>query len=104
MAAKKAAKRPRIKKGPLEKKWDSYTGTGINASKGKDALVLREGIGGGEYAVVKLFGGCWTNSPMKVIEEIKTTNYNDAKSRFDEIAKKLGFKEKPVRGIGLLFA
>lgn len=104
MAAKKAVKRPRIKKGPLEEKWDSYRGTGINANKGKDALVLREGIGGGEYAVVKLIGGCWTNSPMKVIEEIKTTKLDAAKSRFDEIAKKLGFKEKPVRGIGLLFA
>lgn len=104
MAAKKTTKRPRIKEGPLEKKWDSYIGTGINASKGKDALVLREGIGGGEYAVVKLFGGCWTNSPMKVIEEIKTTKLDAAKLRFDEIAKKLGFKEKSVRGISLLFA
>lgn len=92
------------KEGRLEKKWSSYTGTGINANKGKDALVLREAVGGGEYAVVKLLGGCWTNSPMKVIEEITTSELSVAKARFDEIAQDLGFKGQPVRGIGLLFA
>lgn len=106
MASKKTngKRRVRIKEGRLEEKWHSYRGTGINAAKGRDALVLREGVGGNEFAVIKLFGGCWSNSPMKVIEEVKTKKLATAKSRFDAIAKRLGFKEKPVRGIGMLLA
>ena len=75
-----------------------------NARKGKNALVLREGIGDGKFAIVKMFGGCWTDSPIKVIEEIKTSKLHEAKARFDKVAKKLGFEEQAVRGIGLLFA
>jgi hypothetical protein len=92
-----ARKQRRIKEGPPEEKWNSFRGTGITAKKGKDALALRESIGRGEFAIVKLFGGCWTSSPMKVIEEIKTSNLDEAKKHFDTAAKRLGFKAQAVR-------
>jgi len=92
-------KQKKHKEGPLEKKWGFYTGTGINAKKGKDALVLREKLSGGEFAIVQMFGGCWTSSPMKVIEEIKTSNLQRAHTRFNEVAAELGFKSKPIRTI-----
>ena len=66
-------KQDKIKVGSLEKKWESYTGTGITAKKGSNALALRESIGGGEFAIVKLYGGCWTTSPMKVLERNQGT-------------------------------
>ena len=96
-------KKREIKEEDIEKKWHSYTGTGITASKGKNALALRGSIDGRKFAIVKLLGGCWTNSPMKVIEEINTSNLNKAKKRFDAMAKKLGFKEQEMRTVALLF-
>ena len=92
------------KKGSLEKKWGSYTGTGITSERGKDCLALREGVGGGEFAIVKLFGGPWTNSKMKVIEELKVSSLEVAHERFKAVSKKLGFKQKPLRTAGLLAA
>jgi len=101
MAQKKSRK---IKEGPLEKKWEFYTGTGITANKGKNALVLRENIGGGKFAIVKLYGGCWTTSPTKVLEEIKTSVPQEARERFNALAKKLGFKMQPIRTAAILFS
>lgn len=92
----------KYKETELDKKWDSYTGTGITAEKDKDALALREQIGGGKFAVVKLHGGCWTSSLVQVLEEIDTSNISEAKERFNAVAQKLGFAPKPVRTPGLL--
>ncbi len=100
----KAKSRQGRKEGKLEEKWHSYIGTGITANKGKDAIVLREALGGGEFAIVRLYGGCWTNSPMKVLEEIKTSNVGDARQRFNAVAKKLGFRTQPLRTLALLFS
>lgn len=87
------------KKETLEEKWSSYLGLGINAAKGEDSLVLREACGGGQFAIVELKGGCWTNSPMKVIEEIDDVEESQAEARFNEVAEQLGYKKQPVRGI-----
>ena len=84
-------KRRKVKEGPLEKRWQSYSGTGITATKGEDALALRKALGGGgEFAIVKLYGGCWTNSPMKVLEVIQTSNLKNATKRFNVLSKRLG--------------
>ena len=87
----------RHREGPLEKKWRSYTGTGIAAQKGKNALALREAIGGGEFAIVKLYGGLWTSSPVKVLEVLKTGSLKKAVFRFRAVVKKLDFKMQPLR-------
>ncbi|MEK6839365.1 MAG: hypothetical protein AABX72_00320 [Nanoarchaeota archaeon] len=85
-----------------DKEWHSYTGTGITAEKGNDAIALREAVGGGKFAVVKLHGGCWTNSAVEVLEEIDTSDVRKASVRFDVIVQQQGFATKPVRGIGIL--
>jgi len=95
----------KIKEGPLEEKWRSHTGTGITANKESDALALRESMGGSkEFAIVKLYGGCWTTSPMEVLEELKSSNLEEAKKRFADLAKELGFKIQPERSMSLLFS
>lgn len=91
------------REGPLEKKWRPHSGTGITANKGKNSIALREAVGGGEFAIVKLYGGCSTGSRLEVIEEIQTSNLEVAKKRFNAIAKKLGFKVQPIRTVGVLF-
>jgi hypothetical protein len=93
-----------VKDETLEEKWSSYRGLGINATKGEDSLVLREACGGGQFAIVELKGGCWTNFPMKVIEEIDVVEQSKAETRFEEVAKQLGYQKKPVRGIEQFFA
>lgn len=93
----------KLKEGKLEKKWNFYIGTGINAQKGKDTIVLRKSPRGGEFAIVQLFGGCWTSSPMKVLEEIKTSDIKIAETQFNKVAKKLGFKKQPIRTISEFF-
>lgn len=85
----------------LDKEWRCYVGTGINAEKGNDALVLREACGGGKFAVVKLHGGCSTSSAVQVLEEIDTADLVTAASAFAAQAMKLGFAPKPIRHIGL---
>lgn len=86
-----------------DKEWHSYTGTGITAENGNDALALREEVGGGKFAVVKLHGGCWTTSPVEVLEEINTSDLAEATECFNAYAQKLGFAPKPVRGAEKLF-
>lgn len=105
MTAKKRKTRAQSKRKILERRWQSYTGTGINAKKGNDAIVLREKLGGGQFAVIKLFGGCWSNSPMRVLREINTSSFKEAESCFNETVKRLGYNKKPVRtaGVGITF-
>lgn len=86
----------------LEKKWSSYAGTGINATKGEDALVLRSSVGAEQFAIVELTGGCWTSSQMRVVEEVNTADEAVAKARFEEVARENGYKAEPVRGLGVL--
>lgn len=87
----------------LVDKWQSYTGTGITANKGENSLALRQAIGGEEFAIVKLHGGCWTTSRLEVLEEIKTDNREVAEKRFQEVSEKLGFERQPVRTFMELF-
>jgi hypothetical protein len=95
--------------GPLERKWSSYVGTGINARKGVDKLVLRSGLGihGDEYAIVRLRGrriwSFWKKSSIEVVEEIQTTELGVARSKFNEIAKGLGFKEGKIERRVILY-
>ncbi len=84
----------------LEEKWSSYRGTGVNASKDGDSLVLREGAVGGEFAVVKLINGGGTVSKMQVLEEIPTTSEFVAKQRFVKLVQELGFVLQPTKTIG----
>lgn len=81
----------------LKKKWSSYCGTGVNASKDDDSLVLRKSACGSEFAIVKLIGGCWSNSEMHVLEEIQTASQVVAEQRFDQLAQELGFARQPTR-------
>lgn len=93
-------KRKHEKNQELEEKWGFYEGAGIVAKRGKNSLALRKKIGGGEFAIVKLFGGFWTNSPIKVLEEIKTGSLKKASRRFEDVAKKLSFRLQPLRELG----
>ena len=92
-----AQKKRKYKEGPLEREWRSYSGTGITASKGRNNLALREAIGGGKFGIVKLYGSLWTTSTIKVLEEIRTSSLEEAKKRFNDLVKELGFKMQAVR-------
>ncbi len=100
--AKRSSKK-KHKERSLEEKWSSYAGTGITAKKGKNAIALREAVGGGEFAIVKLIGGCWSDSTMEVLEEVKTSSLEIARERFNTLVQQLGFKTQPIRTPGLLF-
>ncbi len=92
-----------LKPRSLEEEWESYTGTGITAKRDDDAIALRQAIDGRKYAIVKLIGGCWSDSPMTVVEEINTNNPKVAQQRFTEVAAQLGFEQQPLRGIEQFF-
>lgn len=91
------------KEDSLVDKWQSYTGTGVTSNKKKNSLALREAIGGGQFAIVKLYGGCFMNSRMEVVEEIDTAERAVAEKRFRKVSEELGYELQPLRDAILLF-
>lgn len=93
---KKTLRRITYREGAREDRWRSYRGTGIVSCKDKAALVLRERLGGGKFAIIALRDGPNTNSPMKVLREVNSSDVNVAIKRFNAVAKQHGFPTEPV--------
>lgn len=72
-----------------KEKWLSYVRTGLMAKNGVSLLALRQKIGGGQFAVVLLANDGYLQD---VIEEIDTSDLNEASIRFREITIQSGFQ------------
>jgi hypothetical protein len=97
MAVGNQTQEPR-REGDLERKWNSYSSTGVNAFNKRETLTLRRAIDGREFAVVKLYGSSGGVPRLEVIEEVATSELETAEQKFDTLASGLGFtKPQPKR-------